>query len=100
MNYLDVWLKAGERCQYEPPHNQVFVYCPCANEASAAIAARRLKRAGFNKFGPFEGELRPGQKLAAPLTFYADQHLRGSVGQHDDDESVQFCLKHCKGEIR
>jgi hypothetical protein len=32
-----------------------------------------LKRVGFEKFGPFQGALMPRQKLAAPLTFYADQ---------------------------
>jgi membrane protein DedA with SNARE-associated domain/rhodanese-related sulfurtransferase len=38
------------------PHEiEVVVYCSCPNEASAATAARHLKRAGFKKIRPLLG---------------------------------------------
>jgi rhodanese-related sulfurtransferase len=44
------------------------VYCACPNEASAAIAARHLKRAGFKKIRPLLGGVEAwvgaGQHLA------------------------------------
>ena len=38
-----------------PPETEIVVYCACPNEASAAIAARHLKRAGFKKIRPLLG---------------------------------------------
>jgi len=37
------------------PETEIVVYCACPNEASAAIAARHLKRAGFKKIRPLLG---------------------------------------------
>jgi len=37
------------------PDSEIVVYCACPNEASAAIAARHLKRAGFKKIRPLLG---------------------------------------------
>ena len=37
------------------PDAEIVVYCACPNEASAAIAARHLKRAGFKKIRPLLG---------------------------------------------
>ena len=37
------------------PDKEIVVYCACPNEASAAIAARHLKRAGFKKIRPLLG---------------------------------------------
>ena len=37
------------------PHSEIVVYCSCPNEASAATAARHLKRAGFKKIRPLLG---------------------------------------------
>jgi membrane protein DedA with SNARE-associated domain/rhodanese-related sulfurtransferase len=38
-----------------PPETEIVVYCACPNEASAAVAARHLKRAGFKKIRPLLG---------------------------------------------
>jgi rhodanese-related sulfurtransferase len=38
-----------------PREIEVVVYCSCPNEASAATAARHLKRAGFKKIRPLLG---------------------------------------------
>ena len=37
------------------PETEIMVYCACPNEASAAVAARHLKRAGFKKIRPLLG---------------------------------------------
>ena len=37
------------------PDSEIVVYCACPNEASAATAARHLKRAGFKKIRPLLG---------------------------------------------
>lgn len=37
------------------PDTEIVVYCACPNEASAATAARHLKRAGFKKIRPLLG---------------------------------------------
>ncbi|HVW72096.1 MAG TPA: VTT domain-containing protein [Rhizomicrobium sp.] len=41
--------------QQVPPDTEIVVYCACPNEATAAIAARHLKRAGFRKIRPLLG---------------------------------------------
>ncbi len=35
--------------------SEIIVYCSCPNEASAAVAARHLKRAGFARIRPLQG---------------------------------------------
>ena len=37
------------------PDREIVVYCACPNEATAAVAARHLKRAGFKKIRPLLG---------------------------------------------
>jgi len=37
------------------PDTEIVVYCACPNEASAAVATRHLKRAGFRKIRPLLG---------------------------------------------
>ncbi len=37
------------------PDTEIMVYCACPNEASAAVAVRHLKRAGFKKIRPLLG---------------------------------------------
>src|SRR5215469_2373536 len=37
------------------PETEIVVYCACPNEATAAIAARHLKRAGFKRIRPLLG---------------------------------------------
>ncbi|MGE0668593.1 MAG: rhodanese-like domain-containing protein [Sphingomonadales bacterium] len=40
-----------------PRDREIIVYCSCPNEASAALAARHLKRAGFKRIRPLLGGL-------------------------------------------
>ena len=40
-----------------PRDREIVVYCSCPNEASAALAARHLKRAGFKRIRPLLGGL-------------------------------------------
>ena len=53
-----------------PRHSQIVVYCACPNEASAAIAAKHLQRAGFKKIRPLLGGIdawvEAGQTLERP----------------------------------
>jgi membrane protein DedA with SNARE-associated domain/rhodanese-related sulfurtransferase len=41
-----------ENCRLD---DEIVIYCDCPNEASAAIAAKHLKRAGFQKIRPLLG---------------------------------------------
>lgn len=57
---------------------EIVVYCACPNEASAAIAAKRLKQAGFKRIRPLLGGIdawvRAGQPLErSPLTTKVDR---------------------------
>jgi len=64
---------------------EVVVYCDCPNEASAAIAAKHLKQAGFKKIRPLRGGFdawveagHPLQRVAEPengIPDVADQHV-------------------------
>jgi rhodanese-related sulfurtransferase len=49
--------------------SEIVIYCACPNEASAAVAATHLKRAGFRKIRPLRGGidawLKAGYQLAA-----------------------------------
>lgn len=51
------------------PETEIVIYCACPNEASAAVAARHLKRAGFKKIRPLLGGIEAwvgaGRTLAA-----------------------------------
>lgn len=52
------------------PETEIVIYCACPNEATAAIAARHLKRAGFKKIRPLLGGtdawVGAGRRLAKP----------------------------------
>lgn len=37
------------------PDTEIIIYCACPNEATAAVAARHLKKAGFKKIRPLLG---------------------------------------------
>lgn len=54
-----------------PRDTEIVVYCSCPNEASAAVAALHLKRAGFKKIRPLLGGVEAwsaaGRKTEAPL---------------------------------
>ena len=45
---------------------EIIVYCACPNEASAAVAAKHLKQAGFKKIRPLLGGSMRGSKLDNP----------------------------------
>jgi rhodanese-related sulfurtransferase len=51
---------------------EIVVYCACPNEASAAVAAKHLKRAGFKKIRPLLGGIdawvQAGQPVERALT--------------------------------
>jgi membrane protein DedA with SNARE-associated domain/rhodanese-related sulfurtransferase len=46
---------------------EIVVYCACPNEASAAIAAKHLKQAGFNNIHPLLGGIDAWVKAGQPL---------------------------------
>lgn len=46
---------------------EIIVYCSCPNEASAAIAALHLKRAGFKKIRPLLGGIEAWGKEGRPI---------------------------------
>ncbi|MDE2181394.1 MAG: hypothetical protein KGJ78_00070 [Alphaproteobacteria bacterium] len=48
---------------------EVVVYCACPNEASAATAARHLRRAGFRKIRPLLGGIDAWTKAGLPIQF-------------------------------
>jgi rhodanese-related sulfurtransferase len=50
-----------------PRHSQIVVYCACPNEASAAIAAKHLQRAGFKKIRPLLGGIDAWVEAGQPL---------------------------------
>jgi membrane protein DedA with SNARE-associated domain/rhodanese-related sulfurtransferase len=46
---------------------EVVVYCSCPNEASAAVAARHLKRAGFKRIRPLQGGIEAWTHAGHPV---------------------------------
>jgi membrane protein DedA with SNARE-associated domain/rhodanese-related sulfurtransferase len=50
-----------------PRDREVVVYCSCPNEASAATAAKQLKRAGFKKIRPLLGGIEAWTKAGRPV---------------------------------
>lgn len=50
-----------------PRDEEIVVYCDCPNEASAAIAARHLKKAGFKKIRPLLGGFEAWVDAGHPL---------------------------------
>lgn len=50
-----------------PRHVEIVVYCSCPNEASAAVAAMHLKRAGFAKIRPLLGGIQAWADLGRPV---------------------------------
>jgi membrane protein DedA with SNARE-associated domain/rhodanese-related sulfurtransferase len=51
------------------PDAEVVVYCSCPNEASAALAALHLKRAGFKRIRPLLGGVEAWSKAGHPIAF-------------------------------
>ena len=50
-----------------PHDSQIVVYCACPNEASAALAAKRLQRAGFKMVRPLLGGVDAWVQAGQPL---------------------------------
>jgi membrane protein DedA with SNARE-associated domain/rhodanese-related sulfurtransferase len=50
-----------------PHESEIVVYCACPNEASAAIAAKHLKQAGFKKIRPLLGGIDAWVHAGQPL---------------------------------
>ena len=56
-----------------PLDQEIIVYCDCPNEASAAIAAKHLQKAGYKKIRPLLGGFDAWVEAGQPL-----QHLKTS----------------------
>jgi membrane protein DedA with SNARE-associated domain/rhodanese-related sulfurtransferase len=54
-NAFDASLRAQAAALEERAADEVVVYCACPNEASAAMVARKLMRAGFRRVRPLAG---------------------------------------------
>jgi len=52
-------------------YREVVVYCACPNEASAAVAAKRLKQAGFMRIRPLFGGIDAWVGAGQPLQRFA-----------------------------
>jgi membrane protein DedA with SNARE-associated domain/rhodanese-related sulfurtransferase len=50
-----------------PRDVEVVIYCSCPNEASAAIAARHLRRAGYKKIRPLLGGIEAWSQAGHPV---------------------------------
>jgi rhodanese-related sulfurtransferase len=50
-----------------PRDVEVIIYCACPNEASAAIAANHLKRAGYKKIRPLLGGIDAWADAGRPI---------------------------------
>jgi membrane protein DedA with SNARE-associated domain/rhodanese-related sulfurtransferase len=50
---------------------EIIIYCSCPNEASAAVAALHLKRAGFKKIRPLSGGIEAWAKTGRPVELVA-----------------------------
>jgi membrane protein DedA with SNARE-associated domain/rhodanese-related sulfurtransferase len=50
---------------------EIIVYCSCPNEASAAVAARHLRRAGFKRIRPLLGGIEAWAKTGRPIQMVA-----------------------------
>jgi rhodanese-related sulfurtransferase len=46
---------------------EIIIYCACPNEASAATAAKHLKRAGFKKIRPLLGGIEAWVQAGHPV---------------------------------
>jgi membrane protein DedA with SNARE-associated domain len=55
-----------------PRDLEIVIYCDCPNEASAAIAAKHLKRAGFKKIRPLRGGFDAWIEAGHPLQHDAE----------------------------
>jgi membrane protein DedA with SNARE-associated domain/rhodanese-related sulfurtransferase len=54
------------------PTIEIVVYCSCPNEASAAIAADHLRKAGFKKIRPLLGGIQAWTEIGRPIHMPAE----------------------------
>ena len=50
-----------------PAMEEVVIYCACPNEASAAVVAKRLMKAGFQRVRPLKGGIDAWVASGLPL---------------------------------
>jgi rhodanese-related sulfurtransferase len=50
-----------------PRNVEVVIYCACPNEATAAVAAQHLRRAGYRKIRPLLGGIEAWSQAGRPL---------------------------------
>jgi rhodanese-related sulfurtransferase len=50
-----------------PRDVEVVIYCACPNEATAAVAARHLRRAGYRKIRPLLGGIEAWSQAGRPI---------------------------------
>jgi membrane protein DedA with SNARE-associated domain len=58
---------------------ETIVYCACPNEASAAIAAKHLRRAGFKRIRPLLGGIDAWVQAGHPVERYQSQYVSQQV---------------------
>jgi len=65
-----------------PRDTEIVIYCDCPNEASAAIAAKHLKQAGFKKIRPLLGGIDAWIEAGHPLE-HAGQDVDAAAAPAD-----------------
>ena len=69
-----------------PPNEEVVVYCDCPNEASAAIAARKLQQRGFQNVRPLFGGIEAWRRQGLPLDRSAVEHALQTIASPASNE--------------
>jgi rhodanese-related sulfurtransferase len=60
-------LAPDEELRNLPITEEVVIYCACPNEASAAVVAKRLMKAGFHRVRPLKGGIDAWVASGLPL---------------------------------
>jgi len=56
--------------------DEVIVYCACPNEASAAVVAKQLMRAGFKRVRPLAGGIEAWVEQGYPVELLSEGGTR------------------------
>ncbi len=64
-----------------PRDLEIVVYCSCPNEASAATAARHLRRAGFKKIRPLLGGVVAWSEAGYPVELFDDAPVTDEISR-------------------
>jgi rhodanese-related sulfurtransferase len=67
---------------------EIVVYCSCPNEASAALAVKHLKRAGFKKIRPLLGGIDAWVEAGYPV----ERALAASATATSQQSKAQPCI--------